>query len=318
MSAAFDELARSVALRETEVMRFALGDRWGKRQPARRASARVYAARSGGGWIDVARRRLALGAGELVFLPRADEHAIRDRPTTSLAHPEAVCRGMHAVAEGALETDAPPEAQLVIVDLHLDAADAPWIALLPPVVHVTGATPGLARWLNETLALLAGAPELSPALRRSVGETWAHALFAIALRDPAASLPRAEALRDEPIAAALARVRASPERAWELGDLARKAGLSRSAFAARATALLGEPLGHHVRRLRLSRAAVLLGETTLPVKLVAARVGYDSEPAFARAFARAHGVSPIAYRQARRRDGDALATRRPERVVSIA
>ncbi|WP_437835715.1 helix-turn-helix domain-containing protein [Sorangium sp. So ce1153] len=307
MSAAFDELARSVVVRETEVMRFALGERWGKRRPAQRASARVYAALGGGGWVDVARRRLALGAGELVFLPRADEHAIRDRPSTSLDHPEAVCRGMHAVGEGAAATAAAPETHLVIVDLHLDAAGAPWLALLPPAVHVTGETPGLARWLNETLALLAGAPDLSPALRRSVGETWGHALFASALRDPAASLPRREALRDEPIAAALARVRAAPERAWELAELARHAGLSRSAFAARATALLGEPLGHHVRRLRLERAAVLLGETTLPVKVVAARVGYDSEPAFARAFARAHGVSPIGYRQARRREDGALA-----------
>ncbi|WP_437725514.1 helix-turn-helix domain-containing protein [Sorangium sp. So ce861] len=310
MSAALDELARSVALREAEVMRFGLGDRWGKRQPARRAFARVYAAERGGGWIDVARRRLAFGAGELVFLPRADAHAIRDRPTTSLEQPEALCRGMHAVAEGALATEAPPEAHLVIVDLHLDAAGAPWLALLPPAVHITGATPGLARWLGETLALLAGARDLSPALRRSIGETWAHALFASALRDPGASLPRADALRDEPVVAALARVRASPERAWELGDLARAAGLSRSAFAARATALLGEPLGHHVRRLRLQRAAVLLGETTLPVKIIAARVGYDSEPAFARAFARAHGVSPIAYRQARRREDGAPEIRR--------
>ncbi|WP_437715629.1 AraC family transcriptional regulator [Sorangium sp. So ce448] len=308
MSAAFDELARSVVLREAEVRRFALGDRWGKRQPAQRAAARVYAALGGGGWIDVARRRLALGAGELVFLPRAEEHAIRDRPTTSLAHPEALCRGMRAVADDALATEAPPETRLVVVDLHVDAAGAPWVALLPPAVHVAGATPGLARWLNDTLALLAGPQALSAALRRSVGEAWAHALFASALRDPAASLPRRDALRDEPIAAALAQVRASPERAWELGDLARAAGLSRSAFAARATALLGEPLGHHVRRLRLERAAVLLGETTLPVKLVAARVGYDSEPAFGRAFARAHGVSPLGYRQARRREHDGAPT----------
>lgn len=308
MSAALDEMARSVAVREAEVMRFALGDRWGKRRPAQRALARVYAAIDGGGWVDVARRRLAFGPGELVFLPRADEHAIRDRPSTPLAHPEAVCVGMRAVGEGAMETAAAPETRLVIVDLHVDAAGAPWLALLPPAVHVTGETPGLARWLRETLALLAGAPELSPALRRAVGEAWAHALFASALRDPEAALPRLGALRDEPIAAAIARVRASPERAWELADLARQAGLSRSAFAARATALLGEPLGHHVRRLRLERAAVLLRETTLPVKLVAARVGYDSEPAFARAFARAHGASPVAYRQARRReDGERAA-----------
>ncbi|WP_437735048.1 helix-turn-helix domain-containing protein [Sorangium sp. So ce1335] len=307
MSAALDEMARSVVVREVEVMRFALGDRWGKRRSAQRASARVYAAIDGGGWVDVARRRLALRAGELVFLPRADEHAIRDRPSTPLAHPDALCVGMRAVGESALETAAAPETRLVIVDLHVDAAGAPWLALLPPAVLVAGETPGLARWLKETLALLAGAPDLSPALRRAVGEAWAHALFASALRDPEAALPRREALRDEPIAAALARVRASPERAWELAELARQAGLSRSAFAARATALLGEPLGHHLRRLRLERAAVLLGATTLPVKLVAARVGYDSEPAFARAFARAHGVSPVAYRQARRREDGAPA-----------
>ncbi len=94
-------------------------------------------------------------------------------------------------------------------------------------------------------------------------------------------------------------VRASPELPWELGSLARRAGLSRSAFSARTTAMLGEPLGSYVRKLRLRRASVLLESTALPVKVIASRVGYESEAAFARAFARERGESPSAHRQAR-------------------
>ena len=51
--------------------------------------------------------------------------------------------------------------------------------------------------------------------------------------------------------------------------------------------------------MRIERAAALLASTDLPVKTIASRVGYDSEPAFARAFSRMHGTTPTAYRRER-------------------
>ncbi|APR88527.1 Transcriptional regulator, AraC family protein [Minicystis rosea] len=238
-----------------------------------------------------------LRQGEMLFLPRGDAHSIRDRPGTDLGLSDAYCKALRPAGANALRTEASPETRLIVVDLQFDAAGAPWLSLLPSFVHLEGSMPGLPRWLAETLRLLAEAPDLSPALRDGILETFGHTLFARALRTLGSSVSSGEALRDEPIAAALAEVRASPEESWELGELARRVGLSRSAFAARTTAVLGEPLGSYVRRLRLERAAALLSGTALPVKVIGARVGYDSEAAFARAFARAYGVSPREHRR---------------------
>jgi len=296
MSAAFDELARTLRLQGTEVMQFDLGERWGKNMPAL-SKARVYAALQGGGWVGLEKQRLTLGPGEIVFLPRGDAHSVHDRPSTALLGCyDAFCKAMRPTGPNAMRTTAPPETRLVMVDLQFDAAGAPWLSLLPSVVHLENGTPGLSRWMGETLRLLADTPDLSPALRDGIVEAFGHTLFATALRTLSWPVPSTEALRDEPIAAALAQVRASPEEDFELGELARRVGMSRSAFAARATAMLGEPLGSYVRRLRLERAAELLAGTALPVKVIAARVGYDSEAAFARAFARAHGRSPREHR----------------------
>jgi two-component system response regulator YesN len=49
-------------------------------------------------------------------------------------------------------------------------------------------------------------------------------------------------------------------------------------------------------RIRMERAAELLTSTDLPVREVAARVGYRQPAQFAKAFARRHGVAPTEYR----------------------
>jgi AraC family transcriptional regulator of adaptative response / methylphosphotriester-DNA alkyltransferase methyltransferase len=53
-------------------------------------------------------------------------------------------------------------------------------------------------------------------------------------------------------------------------------------------------------RIRMERAADLLGETTMPVRQVAAGVGYRQPSQFANAFTRRHGVPPTRYRADRR------------------
>jgi AraC family transcriptional regulator len=63
-------------------------------------------------------------------------------------------------------------------------------------------------------------------------------------------------------------------------------------------AVRGETIAAKVRRLRLQRAAVDLAQTSLSFAEIAARAGYCSEPAFARAFADGYGLPPAQYRQA--------------------
>jgi AraC-like DNA-binding protein len=74
--------------------------------------------------------------------------------------------------------------------------------------------------------------------------------------------------------------------------------MSRSAFAARFTQLVGEPAMRYVVRLKMHVAQTRLREGDAPLGAVAAGLGYRSEAAFSRAFKRVVGVSPGAVRRA--------------------
>ena len=82
-----------------------------------------------------------------------------------------------------------------------------------------------------------------------------------------------------------------------MASLARELAMSRSAFAARFTELVGEPVMQYVTRWRMHVAVDLLREDGATVGELASRLGYRSEAAFARAFKRVVGVPPGAVRR---------------------
>jgi AraC-like DNA-binding protein len=81
------------------------------------------------------------------------------------------------------------------------------------------------------------------------------------------------------------------------GPLTRELAMSRSAFAARFTELVGEPVMRYVARWRMRLALSSLRDEGASVGELASRLGYRSEAAFARAFKRVIGVPPGAVRR---------------------
>jgi AraC-like DNA-binding protein len=73
--------------------------------------------------------------------------------------------------------------------------------------------------------------------------------------------------------------------------------MSRSAFAARFTELVGEPAMQYVARWRMHVALQALRDERTTVGELALRLGYRSEAAFARAFKRIIGVPPGSVRR---------------------
>ena len=118
-------------------------------------------------------------------------------------------------------------------------------------------------------------------------------------KDPAAQTGWLGALRDPQIGRALALIHRDPVRAWTVASLASEAAMSRSAFAARFTELVGEPAMQYVTRWRMHLALERLKEDEAPLADLADRMGYQSEAAFSRAFKRVIGISPGAARQTR-------------------
>jgi AraC-like DNA-binding protein len=104
-------------------------------------------------------------------------------------------------------------------------------------------------------------------------------------------------LRDPYVASALAALHADLAASWTLDSLARAAGLSRAAFAARFAGTVGQTPMKYLYQCRMRRAMTLLSVERATAASVAPRVGYGSEAAFAAAFARHTGTTPAAYRR---------------------
>jgi AraC-like DNA-binding protein len=108
-------------------------------------------------------------------------------------------------------------------------------------------------------------------------------------------------LRDRHVGAALVLMHGRPAHAWTLDALAREVGLSRSVFAQRFSEMVGMPAMQYLSNWRLQIAARMLTSQRLSIAEAAAKVGYDSEAAFNRAFKKRVGVPPGAWRRASQR-----------------
>ena len=109
---------------------------------------------------------------------------------------------------------------------------------------------------------------------------------------PAARTGWLGALQDQQIGQALALIHRDPGRAWTVASLASELALSRSAFAARFSELVDEPVIQYVTRWRMQVAQSALETEGATIAQLAHRLGYKSEAAFARAFKRVVGIPP--------------------------
>jgi AraC-like DNA-binding protein len=171
------------------------------------------------------------------------------------------------------------------------------VALLPEIIYLDAeSTPDLV-WMQATLALIAAETKQQRPGGEAVITRLADVLIIQAIRswietDPSAQTGWLGALRDEQIGRALALIHGDTARAWTVASLADELAMSRSAFAARFTELVGEPVMHYVTRWRMRVAVNALRDEGATVAELADRLGYRSEAAFARAFKRVTGVAP--------------------------
>jgi AraC family transcriptional regulator, alkane utilization regulator len=105
-------------------------------------------------------------------------------------------------------------------------------------------------------------------------------------------------LSDSHVGRALGLLHAEPAQPWTVEELARRAGVSRAALAKRFVELVGESPMQYLAGWRMHLARRELRDGKLALGQISARVGYESEAAFSRAFRRLVGVPPASWRHA--------------------
>ena len=178
----------------------------------------------------------------------------------------------------------------------------PLLEALPRRMHMRGMSNA---WLGNFIPQLTEESRLGRAGAGSVLTRLAELMFIEVLRRYLDDLPLGQTgwlagLRDEVVSRVLTLIHGRPAHPWTLAELAREAASSRTSLAKRFALLVGQPPMQYLAQWRMQVAASLLTQSGAKVASIGTEVGYDSEAAFSRAFKKATGLAPGAWREARR------------------
>ena len=134
-----------------------------------------------------------------------------------------------------------------------------------------------------------------------IGKRLVEALIALlttySLRKTSPFMAQQAACNDHRIRRVLSALHAELDKNWSLEELAQLATMSRSGLSDRFRQLVGDTPINYLNRLRMQRATSLLRSSTMPINQIAWVVGYQSGPAFNKAFVKKMGMAPGTYRE---------------------
>ncbi len=286
--------------------RFELGAPWAIRLP-KKENATFYVLARGRMRLEVdgVEQPLLVSAGDVVLVPQGSAHVLDDGTRRAPAPrdfipPEKLRGSLSAPLQ--LGGDGPVSTLITGCFRFGESVHNPLLSSLPPAIHLPAQAPGAAPWLASTVQLIAAESEAPGPGSDIVLGRLADVLLVQAFRMRAATARAGEAglraLADPTIGAALGLMHGRLSEPWTVESLAAAVGQSRSGFAAKFHALVGEPPLQYLARWRMTKAAQWLRETNDSLPQIAERVGYDSAVAFNKAFKRWHGVGPGGYRRA--------------------
>ncbi|MEO7690850.1 MAG: AraC family transcriptional regulator [Sphingomonas sp.] len=244
---------------------------------------------------------IVCGPGSVVLIPpglaqtmAADDQPARD--VTAAEHCTMTREGMMMfdATGGAGAGDLRVVCGLIMASISgsfglLDAVTRPIVEDLSDVPIVRQ---GFALMLDEISAPTLGSRALIGALMKACVVMLLRRHFAGSGHD----FGVLSSLRDPRLGKAVAAVLDKPAAPHSVASLAGVAGMSRSAFAREFSHNLAMSPMAFVARTRLHHGAELLRSTRLPVKLIAASIGFASRSHFSRAFASAYGADPSRFR----------------------
>ncbi|BAU86665.1 araC family transcriptional regulator [Streptomyces laurentii] len=247
-----------------------------------------------------------LREGDLAIFPHGTAHSFsaeRGARTTPLS---ALVPNVSLGRSGLVRVGtAPYETRMLCASLRYSPLTDPGLyGGLPRIIVLRRPTLEGEPLLMSTLAALPSEIARTAPGARMVALRAFETVFVLALRVAlerlTEELPALRALRHQGISKALMAIHGSYAEPWTLETLARKAGMSRSAFAQQFKELVGESPMRHLMARRLQEAKRLLSDTSVAQQEIAQRVGYRSQVGFHLAFRKEFDMTPGVYRSGRK------------------
>ncbi len=257
---------------------------------------------SGSCWAGVdGQPQVNLQPGDVIVFPQGDAHLMGSAPgipagaqfenTAPRRYPDTIRVGLEprdtAVVCGFLGCDVRPY--------------NPLLTSLPRLMHVSGIAGG---WMSDFPQQVVAESRRGRVGSETMLTRMAELMFIEVVRRHVEQLSPQHSgwlggLRDDVVGPALAALHKRPAHPWTLAELAGTIASSRTVLVDRFSDVIGVSPMQYLTRWRMQLAAGHLASRTAKVATIGALVGYDSEPAFSRAFKRETGVSPAAWRRAR-------------------
>jgi AraC-like DNA-binding protein len=249
------------------------------------------------------RPAIRVSAGQAVMLPRNEVHVLSGGPRVAPISAAEVLRPPEAF--GVARTNfggGGARTRMVCGFMGGNAQLEPLLASLPSAILVDVSNLPGGDWIAGTFTYAARTLSNGDAGTATVVAKVSELLFVETLRRHLATLPEDEigwlaGLRDPVVSRALSLLHARVDDPWTTESLASAVNMSRSAFAERFTAVVGEPPMTYLNGWRMQLARQMLRQTNRTVAQIAYEVGYGSEAAFTRAFRREHHAPPAGWRR---------------------
>jgi AraC family transcriptional activator of mtrCDE len=244
---------------------------------------------------------LRLGPGSLLVLPRGAAHELRGA-SAQPATPIRSRGGELLTVKTNLAKAAQADVEILCGELEFTGRRrSVLLEALPEVLLVEFGQRGEFAWLESLVQLMSReVAEGRPGAAAIVAEL-SGTLFTLALRAHLESQPELGGvlglLANPRLGPALQSMLEEPQKPWTVESLARRCNLSRAGFAREFARHSGLAPLQLLTALRMELAAQLLARGGQDTASVGEAVGYRSEAAFNRAFARFAGTTPGRFRR---------------------